>query len=71
MLVGVIDAGQFKVGQEAGYFDDAWETEVKKLLPIKRWGASDDIGNAAVFLASNRANYITGQVISVAGGFGV
>jgi NAD(P)-dependent dehydrogenase (short-subunit alcohol dehydrogenase family) len=71
VLVGVIDAGQFKVGQEAGYFDEAWETEVKKLLPIKRWGASDDIGNAAVFLASNRANYITGQVISVAGGFGV
>lgn len=71
VLVGVIDAGQFKVGQEAGYFDDAWETEVKKLLPIKRWGNTDDIGNAAVFLASNRANYITGQVISVAGGFGV
>lgn len=71
VLVGVIDAGQFKVGQEAGYFDDAWETEVKKLLPIKRWGSADDIGNAAVFLASSRANYITGQVISVAGGFGV
>lgn len=71
ILVGVIDAGQFKVGQKEGYFDENWEREVKKLLPIKRWGKAEDIGQAAVFLASNRANYITGQTISVAGGFGV
>lgn len=71
VLVGVIDAGQFQVGKDAGYFDEDWETEVKKLLPIKRWGKPEDIGQAAVFLASNNANYITGQTISVAGGFGV
>jgi NAD(P)-dependent dehydrogenase (short-subunit alcohol dehydrogenase family) len=71
VLVGVIDAGQFKVGQEQGYFDENWEREVKKLLPIKRWGRAEDIGRAAVFLASNNANYITGQTVSVAGGFGV
>ncbi len=71
ILVGVIDAGQFKVGQEEGYFDEAWETAVKAMLPIKRWGKAADIGQAAVFLTSDRANYITGQTISVAGGFGV
>lgn len=71
ILVGVIDAGQFQVGQKEGYFDENWEREVKKLLPIKRWGKAEDIGQAAVFLASNRANYITGQTISVSGGFGV
>jgi NAD(P)-dependent dehydrogenase (short-subunit alcohol dehydrogenase family) len=71
ILVGVIDAGQFKIGQEQGYFDEAWETAVKAMLPIKRWGLAEDIGQAAVFLASNKANYITGQKISVAGGFGV
>jgi len=71
ILVGVIDAGQFKVGQEQGYFDENWEREVKKLLPLKRWGKAEDIGRAAVFLASDRANYVTGQTISVAGGFGV
>jgi NAD(P)-dependent dehydrogenase (short-subunit alcohol dehydrogenase family) len=71
ILVGVVDAGQFKVGQEAGYFDETWERAVKKLLPLKRWGKAEDIGQAAVFLASNRANYITGQTLSVAGGFGV
>ena len=71
ILVGVIDAGQFQVGQEAGYFDEAWEREVKKLLPLKRWGKAEDIGQAAVFFASDRARYITGQTISVSGGFGV
>lgn len=71
VLVGVIDAGQFKVGQEEGYFDEAWESNVKAMLPIKRFGKSEDIGKAAVFLASDDANYITGQSISVAGGFGV
>lgn len=71
ILVGVIDAGQFKIGQEAGYFDENWEAEVKKMLPLKRWGLAEDIGKAAVFLASNDGNYITGQCISVAGGFGV
>jgi NAD(P)-dependent dehydrogenase (short-subunit alcohol dehydrogenase family) len=41
------------------------------MLPIKRWGLAEDIGKAAVFLASDDANYVTGQTISVAGGFGV
>ena len=71
ILVGVIDAGQFKVGQEAGYFDAEWEANVKAMLPVKRWGKPEDIGKAAVFLASDDANYVTGQTISVAGGFGV
>jgi len=71
VLVGVIDAGQFKVGQKEGYFDAEWERNVKAMLPIKRWGKAEDIGKAAVFLASDDANYVTGQTISVAGGFGV
>ncbi|MGE8319802.1 MAG: SDR family NAD(P)-dependent oxidoreductase [Comamonas sp.] len=71
ILVGVIDAGQFKTGQAAGTFTPEWEAAVKAMLPLKRWGQARDIGQAAVFLASERANYVTGQTISVAGGFGV
>ena len=40
-------------------------------IPLHRWGKPEEIGYAAVFLASNRAAYVTGQVISVSGGFGV
>lgn len=71
VLVGVIDAGQFKIGQAAGTFTEEWEAAVKAMLPLKRWGTPRDIGQAAVFLASSRGNYVTGQTISVGGGFGV
>jgi NAD(P)-dependent dehydrogenase (short-subunit alcohol dehydrogenase family) len=37
-------------------------------LPIKRLGRPEDIANLAMFLASDVAGYITGQLISVSGG---
>ncbi len=71
VLVGVIDAGQFKVHKDVGTFTPEWEAAVKAMLPLGRWGAPEDIGQAAVFFASRRGNYVTGQSISVSGGFGV
>lgn len=37
-------------------------------IPLKRMGQVADIADAAVFLVSDRASYITGQVLSVDGG---
>ncbi|MEN3791357.1 3-oxoacyl-ACP reductase FabG [Fulvimarina sp. MAC3] len=37
-------------------------------IPLKRLGAVEDIGNAALFFASDEASYITGQTIIVDGG---
>lgn len=42
--------------------------ELIKKIPAGRIGSPDDVANAVVFLASDKANYITGQVISVNGG---
>ena len=39
-----------------------------KAIPAERYGAPDDIANVALFLASDLAAYITGQVIHVNGG---
>ncbi len=39
-----------------------------KQIPLGRLGTPEDIANAAVFLASSAASYITGQVIEVNGG---
>lgn len=39
-----------------------------KTIPLARLGAADDVANAVAFLASDRASYITGQVLSVDGG---
>jgi len=71
VLVGVIEAGMFLELSKQGVFDEKWTEEVHKTLCLKRWGKPHDIGAAAVFLASDDANYVTGQQISVSGGFGV
>ena len=42
-----------------------------KSIPLARWGEAEDIGLAACFLASNKASYITGQMITVDGGLGL
>jgi len=45
---------------------DAW---VKQRCPLGRWGTPEDIAWPAVFLASAAADYITGQIIFVDGGW--
>ncbi|MBD5645938.1 3-oxoacyl-[acyl-carrier-protein] reductase [Clostridium botulinum] len=51
---------------------DALPEKVKKsiedLLPLKRLGTPEDVAEAVGFLASDKAAYITGQVIHVDGG---
>ena len=71
VLLGVIEAGMFLELTKQGVFDDKWVEEVQKNLALKRWGKPEEIGYAAVFLASNRAAYVTGLRIPVAGGFGL
>lgn len=47
--------------------------EIKKqtiaMIPLARMGEPEDIANAVVFLASDEANYITGQILVVDGGW--
>lgn len=43
-------------------------SSIVKFIPLKRIGQPEDIAPAVVFLASEAARYITGQVISVSGG---
>lgn len=71
VLIGVIEAGMFLELTEQGVFDAAWSADARKNLAIKRWGRPEEIGYAAVFLASSKAAYITGQQIAVSGGYGI
>lgn len=43
---------------------------IKALVPMQRAGVPEDVAALVGFLASDRAGYITGQVITVAGGLG-
>lgn len=37
-------------------------------IPLGRWGVPDDVGSAVIYLASDEASFITGQLICVNGG---
>ena len=55
-------------------FDSTWKNNPAGLkffedqYPIRRAGVSEDIGNAAVFLSSDNASFITGHALPVDGG---
>ena len=47
--------------------EEAWERR-RARVPIGRLGTPEDVANAAVFLASNEASFITGDMLFVDGG---
>jgi 3-oxoacyl-[acyl-carrier protein] reductase len=46
----------------------SFRQEVAESIPLGRWGTPEDVAGAAVFLASDAARYVTGQMIMVNGG---
>ncbi|PRX47399.1 3-oxoacyl-[acyl-carrier protein] reductase [Salegentibacter salegens] len=44
------------------------EKELKKLIPLSRFGEAEEVADLVSFLASNKASYITGEVININGG---
>ncbi len=54
---------------------DVLSEEIKEAacgqIPLGKFGEPEDIAEMVVFLASEKADYITGQVISVDGGMNI
>jgi 3-oxoacyl-[acyl-carrier protein] reductase len=48
--------------------NDAMKEQLLKSIPLGRTGRSEDVASACVYLASDEANYVTGQVLRVNGG---
>lgn len=44
------------------------EQRLMKAIPMRRWGAPDEVAQAILFLASPAASYITGQSLAIDGG---
>ena len=48
--------------------DETVKKEILKMIPLKRMGKPQDVADTVAFFMSDKANYITRQVISVNGG---
>ncbi|MBR2405747.1 MAG: 3-oxoacyl-ACP reductase FabG [Clostridia bacterium] len=60
---GVIDTAM------CAAFDEETRTALSEETPLGRLGTPEDVAEALLFLASERASFITGQVLGVNGGF--
>jgi 3-oxoacyl-[acyl-carrier protein] reductase len=69
VAVGVVDAGMFPKLVERGELSQAWIDAAMRNTPLRRFGTPREIADAVVFLASERARYITGQTLFVDGGY--
>ena len=67
ITVNAVAPGFIETDMTAGLTDTVREAYMDA-IPLKRLGAAADVAEAVAFLASDRAAYITGQVIAVNGG---
>lgn len=49
--------------------DEARNKAIVERIPAARWGSPEDLGGAAVFLASSASDYVNGHVLAVDGGW--
>jgi len=68
ITVNAVAPGVIDTEMSAAVRDMAGD-EVKTRILLKRYGTPEEIANAVWFLASDYASYITGQVLTVDGGF--
>lgn len=68
--VNAIGPGYYETEMTAPIFaDEKRRAELFTRIPKKRFGLPSDLAGAAVFLASDASDYVTGQVIYIDGGF--
>lgn len=70
ITVNAVAPGYIDTDMTQAMTDDAREAVLKQ-IPLQRAGTPEDIAETVAFLASDKASYITGQVISVDGGMAI
>jgi 3-oxoacyl-[acyl-carrier protein] reductase len=69
ITVNVVAPGFVLTDLTAGLSDELVQ-QTLGYIPLGRWGQAQEIAHAVAFLASDRASYITGEVLRVDGGIG-
>ncbi len=69
VAVAVVDGGMFPRLIEQGELTQAWIDAAIRNTPLRRFAKPEEIAEAAVFLASNRATFVTGQTLYLDGGY--
>jgi 3-oxoacyl-[acyl-carrier protein] reductase len=69
--VGILHDGMYHALKASGDFNDRYMAAAAKNVALGRTGTAEEIADASVFLASDKAAYITGQTLNVDGGYAV
>lgn len=67
ILVNAIAPGFFLASRNQGRFEER-KAHILSEIPLARPGGEDDLKGAAVYLASDASNFVTGAILSVDGG---
>jgi len=68
--VNGLGPGYFRTAlTEPFYRDPAWQETMLAKIPLRRFGRLEDLLGAAIFLCSDAAAYVTGQILYVDGGY--
>jgi gluconate 5-dehydrogenase len=71
IAANAIAPGFFLTDGNAPFFSQPRVVELAKRIPLRRFGQPDELVGAAIFLASDAASYITGQVLTVDAGLSI
>ena len=67
--VNGLGPGYFRTAMTDSFFDDdGWANATRNRIPLGRFGELEDLTGPAVFLCSDAARYVTGQVLYADGG---
>lgn len=71
ITANAIAPGFFRTDVNAEFFAQPRARELVQRIPLQRFGRPDELVGAAIFLASDAASYVTGQVLTVDAGLSI
>ena len=69
--VGILHDGMYHALKASGDFDERYMEAARTNLPLGRMGSAEEIADAISFLVSDKAAYVTGQMLNVDGGYAI